>query len=167
MSSEGTSERVIKAVTTRILLATAASFPFVLWYAHRNENAGVALQHGPLQATRLYTGADGQTHSDEIQVKLSPLAGAPATIEQSEPVTVSRSYLARAAPGTFQSWHNSAARRYMITIHGRAEIGIAGGQKVIVEPGTVCLTEDLAGQGHTFRVLGSDEWVALFVDLPN
>jgi hypothetical protein len=155
----------MKPIATRIIVAAVASFPFVLWYGHRNQFATLVQQSGPLQATRLYTGADGQTHAEAVPVKLSPLAGAPATIEQSEPVAVTRSYLVRAAPGTVETWRNPSARRYMIVISGRAELGIADGQTVIVEPGKICLAEDLTGQGHTFRVLGSNEWVALFVDL--
>jgi hypothetical protein len=27
------------------------------------------------------------------------------------------------------------------------------------------LAEDLTGKGHTFRVLGESDWVALFVDM--
>ncbi|HEY1903898.1 MAG TPA: hypothetical protein VGG56_15805 [Terracidiphilus sp.] len=154
----------MKSIVSRILLAFVTCSLVVLWYGHRGRNVVTAQQHGPLKATRLYTGGDGLTHWDEVDVKFSPVPGAPATIEQSTPVRVTRSYVVRAAPGTVESWHNTDARRYMIAISGRAEFGIAGGQKVFVEPGRVCLAEDLTGQGHTFRVLGSDEWVALFVD---
>jgi hypothetical protein len=154
----------LKSIASRALLAFVACSLMVLWYGHRDRSVVTAQQHGPLKATRLYTGADGLTHWDEIDVKLSPVPGAPATIEQSAPVRVTRSYVVRAAPGTFESWHNADARRYVITISGRAEIGIAGGQKVFAEPGKICMAEDLTGQGHTFRVLGPDEWVALFVD---
>ena len=53
----------------------------------------------------------------------------------------------------------------MITISGRSEIEVAGGQKLIARPGQVVLAEDLTGKGHTFRVLGESDWVALFVDM--
>jgi hypothetical protein len=70
----------------------------------------------------------------------------------------------RLAPGFFQDWHNADKRRYVIPISGRAEIETAGGQKVLLEPGQIGLAEDLTGKGHTFRVVGADDWVALFVD---
>jgi hypothetical protein len=53
----------------------------------------------------------------------------------------------------------------VITISGRSEIEVAGGQKLIARPGQVVLAEDLTGKGHTFRVLGESDWVALFVDM--
>jgi hypothetical protein len=127
--------------------------------------AGAEQQAPPLRVTRIFTGADGQTHFDQVDVKLSGVPGAPATIEKSAPVRVTRSYVVRVAAGAVQGWHTADARRYLVAISGRAELEIAGGQKVFIEPGRICLDEDLTGKGHTFRVLGREDWVALFVDV--
>jgi hypothetical protein len=154
----------MKSTVSRVILSVVSSSFIFMCCAHQDAVV-VAQQHPPLKATRLYTGSDGLTHFDSVDVWFSPVAGAPASIEQSEPVKVTRSYVVRAAPGTFESWHNSSERRYEITVRGQAEIEIAGGQKIFAEPGRICLAEDLTGKGHTFRVLGSDDWVALFVDL--
>jgi hypothetical protein len=37
-------------------------------------------------------------------------------------------------------------------------------EPVFIEPGRICLDEDLTGKGHTFRGLGREDWVALFLD---
>jgi len=113
---------------------------------------------------RLYT-ADGLSHFERINVKFTPVAGEPNTVEQSDPLITGKSYLVRCKPGFFSDWHNADVRRYVITISGRAEIEVAGGKKFVVEPGEVVLAEDLTGKGHTFRVLGDSEWVAMFVDI--
>jgi quercetin dioxygenase-like cupin family protein len=76
-----------------------------------------------------------------------------------------KSYVVRIAPGFFEDWHNADVRRYVITIRGRSEVEVAGGQKLIAQPGQVVLAEDLTGKGHTFRILGDSDWVALFVDM--
>jgi hypothetical protein len=56
------------------------------------------------------------------------------------------------------------ARRYVITLSGRGEIELAGGQKIMLEPGHVLLAEDLTGKGHIARALTAD-WTAMFVQL--
>jgi hypothetical protein len=126
-----------------------------------------AQQHTATAVTHLYTGADGQSHVEQLTVKFSPVPGAPVPEEESEHAKTATSYLVRLAPGFFQSWHNADKRRYVVTISGKAEIEVAGSQKFILGPGQIALAEDLTGKGHTFRVEGSQDWVALFVDLAN
>lgn len=127
----------------------------------------MAQEHTALTVTRLYTGQDGQSHFERLPLKFSPRAGHSKSIEQSEISVAIKSYIVRAAPGYFESWHNADVRRYVIPISGRAEIEIADGQKFAVAPGTILLAEDLTGKGHIFRVVGDVEWVALFLDLGN
>jgi hypothetical protein len=112
----------------------------------------------------MYTGADGQSHVEKVSVKLSAVHGNAMTVEQSEPVKVSSSYVVRAAPGMTEDWHNADARRYVIPISGKAEVEVANGEKFLVEPGGIYLAEDVTGKGHKFRVLGDEDWVALFVN---
>jgi hypothetical protein len=155
----------MKLMASRVMLAMIAGSLLMPAIALRGQDAAGTQQQGPpLRVTRIFTGADGQTHFDQVDVKFAAVPGAPATIEKSTPVRVTRAYAVRAAAGSVQGWHTSDARRYMIAISGRAELEIAGGQKVFIEPGRICLDEDLTGKGHTFRVLGSEDWVALFVD---
>ncbi len=118
----------------------------------------------PITVARLYTGADGQTHVERVELKFDPVAGAPATLEESEHVKAATTYVVRVAPGFNESWHNPDKRRYLLPISGQAEIEVAGGQKITIGPGQLALAEDLTGKGHTFRVVGTEDWVALFVD---
>jgi hypothetical protein len=63
-----------------------------------------------------------------------------------------------------EDWHCAHARRYVITLTGRGEAEIGGGQKVPMEPGSVVLFEDMTGKGHISRALTAD-WTAVFVQL--
>lgn len=130
-----------------------------------------AQQNAPVMATRLYTGPDGLTHIDEIELNLTaapgftPEAGSKGITELSEPVHAAKAFVARASPGFFEDWHNADVRRYVVTLSGRAEIDASDGQKTYGEPGRILLAEDLKGKGHTVRIVSKDPWVALFVDL--
>jgi hypothetical protein len=155
----------VKSIPSRVAMATVVISTILTWYARPGQGQRVAAtqQHTPLEATRIYTGSDGLTHVEQVSVKFPPDATAQKAVAHSEPVKVTSSYIVRAAPGAFEDWHNADARRYVIPISGRAEIEIAGGQKIAIDPGRIFIAEDLTGKGHTFRVVGRDEWVALFV----
>jgi hypothetical protein len=152
----------MKTIASVVLMALAV--PLFGWHAYHNQIVVAAQDRAAVKATRLYTGGDGLSHVEQVDVRFFPVAGAPVTIEESEHLKTTKSYVVRAAPGFFDDWHNADVRRYVVTISGRAELEIAGGEKISVEPGRICLAEDLTGKGHTFRVVGRNDWVALFVD---
>jgi hypothetical protein len=79
----------------------------------------LAQEHAPVKVTRLYTGEDGLSHFEQVSVKFSAVPDAPNTVEESEPVSMKKSYVVRIAPGFFEGWHNADVRRYVITISGR------------------------------------------------
>jgi quercetin dioxygenase-like cupin family protein len=68
------------------------------------------------------------------------------------------------APGMFEPWHNADRKRYIVVISGEAEVTTTSGEKAKIVPGQVYLAKDLTGKGHSFRVVGNQEWVALFVN---
>lgn len=127
-----------------------------LLLAH-TETLLMAQEHAPLTIIRVYTGADGLSHFERVPVKFSPASDTSKGVEQSEPWNTSKSYAVRCAPGYFSDWHNADVRRYVVTIRGRAEVEVAGGQKFVAEPGQVVLADDLTGKGHTFRVVGETD----------
>jgi quercetin dioxygenase-like cupin family protein len=61
-----------------------------------------------------------------------------------------------APPGYVLSWHCAPRRQYTITLAGAAEIEVGDGTVRRVGPGDVLLAEDLTGQGHITRVVGSE-----------
>ena len=123
------------------------------------QNSAPASANPPMMATRLYTGADGQSHLDQVPI---PFHGGPA--EESAAVRMSDAYVVRAAPGMFENWHHADKKRYIVVVSGEAEVTTTGGEKARIVPGRLYIAEDLTGKGHTFRVLGNREWVAIFVN---
>ena len=115
----------------------------------------------PFTITRLYTGPDGQTHVEEIEVKLT---GNPLN-EVSEMLKVTGAEINRAPAGRVNDWHHAPRRQYVITLSGRGEIEISGGKKISLEPGHIELAEDLTGKGHITRVVGSEDRVTIQLPL--
>jgi quercetin dioxygenase-like cupin family protein len=123
-----------------------------------------AQQHQPMTITRLYTGSDGQTHEENMEVKFSPTTLYPKA-EASEAVKVSEAQFFRLPKGEVQNWHKPAHRQYVVTLSGRGEVEIAGGQKILLSPGRVLLLENVTGKGHITRSTGSEDLTFFIVPL--
>lgn len=111
-----------------------------------------------VRATRLFSGPDGQTHAEEVNI--SQLATAQPEILK--PASVR---FATRGPGTSDDWHTAPQRQYLITLKGHAEIEIGGGQIVHATTGSVLLIEDMTGKGHRAKVTNESEWHVMFVPL--
>lgn len=124
-----------------------------------------AQRRAPVSVTRLYTGADGQTHAEEItDVKLIPDA-ARSGLEASDVIKVTGLQFARTSPGWVRNWHVAERHQYIVTLTGRGEIELAGGRKISLEPGSVILAEDSTGKGHISRTIGTEDRIALNIEL--
>ena len=106
---------------------------------------------------RLYTGDDGQSHLEELDPGSHPeLTSMQATTGIQFRVS---------EPGRFSDWHNAPRRQYVINLSGEVEIGLADGSLHRFGPGHVTLAEDLTGQGHTTRVVGTQPRVSATIPL--
>ena len=95
---------------------------------------------------RLYTGDDGQSHIEELDLASHPEL---EELHQAEGIVFRQS-----EAGRFSDWHNAPRRQYVITLSGEVEIGLGDGSVHRFGPGHVTLAEDLTGQGHTTRSVG-------------
>jgi hypothetical protein len=120
---------------------------------------GVALaqSHKPVFMTRLFTGPDNLTHSEEVPIDF------PRGVSKLLPITSGELHLA--APGNVIDWHRAPRRQYVITLTGHAELEVAGGKKIAVGPGHVDLVEDTTGKGHITKVTGTEERITLQLPL--
>ena len=107
--------------------------------------------------TRIYTGADGLSHSEEVEMKLTDTG-----ISEMKATSVQFS---RRPPGPASDWHVGPRRQFVINLSGRAEIEVAGGKKVAVGPGHINLIEDTTGKGHITHNLGPDDRIVVTIPL--
>jgi hypothetical protein len=147
---------------SRWLLSFALVGCFSLgWGAH----VLTAQRRAHIKITRLYTGADGETHAEEIaEGKLTPDT-ARSGLEASDTIKVTGLQFAHTFPGWTRDWHTAERHQYIVNLSGRGEIELAGGRKIALVPGSIVLAEDSTGKGHISRTVGTEERVALNIQL--
>ncbi len=106
---------------------------------------------------RLYTGHDGQSHIETID-----LAQTPAWKTGLDTTRISFS---SSPVGNFIDWHPAPRRQFVIILSGQLEIGLGDGSKHIFGPGDARLVEDTTGKGHTTAVHGNQPCVTSTVPL--
>jgi len=130
----------------------------LVWGAPTHQDIVGAQAPKTITMTRIYTGTDGQSHAEEVDMRLT---SGTAT----EMFKASGVQFRRTPPGTFSDWHVGPRRQFVITLSGRGEIEVAGGRKVMLEPGRIELIEDTTGKGHTTRTVGSEDRVSIAIPL--
>ena len=106
---------------------------------------------------RVYTGADGQSHIAEEPLTLQSFVDSEGAYGEGTPLQGATGITFRLAPpGYILSWHCAPRRQYTITLSGAAEVEVGDGTVARVGPGDVLLAEDLTGQGHITRVVGTE-----------
>lgn len=103
-----------------------------------------------MQFVRMYTGPDGESHFEELDVGLSPSQESQRTdMKRAEGIQ----FLYQ-PPGFKLDMHPAPRRQYVITLQGETQIILGDGTSRIFGPGDVLLAEDLTGQGHITRTVG-------------
>ena len=126
---------------SRLLTGIALVVAFYLgWSVRADRDVASAQTRKPIMMTRIYTGPDGLSHSEQIEMKLTPTGTSAMKATGVE-------FSSRpAAPAG--DWHTGPRRQFVITLSGRAELEVAGGKKVPIGPGNINLIEDTTGKGH-------------------
>src|SRR5262245_1659127 len=148
----------------RFWLAGAALLGFVV-LMHPSENAqsaaaAAAQNSKPVKIHRFFTGPDGLTHAEEIEVKFEGGGDGNSLYKF---LSNSGAVLRRSRPGRVNDWHTASRRQYIITVSGHAELVLSGGQTLKVGPGDIELAEDTTGKGHITRTVGTEDRVSIAI----
>lgn len=115
---------------------------------------------------RVYSGADGQSHLEEVPLALKPFTDVEGAHGETTALQPTAGIAFRVAPpGYVLDWHCAPRRQYSISLSGTAEIEVGDGTVARVGPGDVVLAEDLTGRGHLTRVVGDQPRVYAIVPL--
>ena len=115
-----------------------------------------------MQITRVYTGSDGQSHFEKIEIPLQASRyGSLSELFEAEGV------IFRETPaGGELDFHNAPRRQFVVTLSGEVEIECGDGSKRRLGPGEILLADDTTGQGHITREIQAPRR-SLFIPLPD
>jgi hypothetical protein len=137
--------------TTRFLVCGAFVVGFGLGWAVNIDRGAVVAQapHKPFMMQRVYTGTDGLSHVENIELNaqsvLEKVTGARVSVSQ---------------PGSFSDYHVGPERRYIINLTGGGQLQVAEG-KVDLPAGSIEFIDDLTGKGHTTANVGKEPRVSI------
>jgi hypothetical protein len=115
-----------------------------------------------MKITRLYTGDDGESHFEDVEVPLSERAGLGRISELRSATGV----LFRETDTDYLlDWHNAPRRQFILNLEGQVEIELGDGTKRRFGPGDVLLAEDTTGRGHISRAVDGSPRRMIFVTL--
>ena len=114
-----------------------------------------------MQITRVYTGDDGESHIETIEVAqsesrygaLSEMFDAEGVIFRTTPV------------GGELEFHNAPRRQFVVTLSGTVEIEVGDGTRLRLHGGDILLADDVSGRGHITRDIEGPRQ-SLFIPLP-
>jgi len=110
-----------------------------------------------MKTFRLYTGPDGQSHVERVDLASTP--------EWTKGLGATQISFRTWPRGEFLDWHPAPRRQFVIVLSGQLEIGLGDGSKHVFGAGDARLVEDTKGQGHTTRVLGTEPCLTATIPL--
>ena len=115
-----------------------------------------------MKIVRVYTGDDGESHFEDVDVDLTP-EGLVGALSPLQPATGIRF---RETGGDYDyDWHQAPRRQYVINLTGGVEIEVGDGSTRRLMAGDVLLAEDVTGRGHRSRAIGNAPRLSVFVTL--
>jgi quercetin dioxygenase-like cupin family protein len=103
-----------------------------------------------MQYVRIYTGSDGETHFEDLEIELKEVNFAPPAppVQLSEPTAAKQWMFFAIPPGWVGDWHPAPMRQIFFYLIGEVEIEVGDGETRRFGPGDVALVEDTTGKGH-------------------
>jgi hypothetical protein len=115
-----------------------------------------------MRVVRLYTGADNQSHFEDIDV---PMKDAGKVGFLSERIAVTSLVFRRTGGDYDYDFHTAPRRQYVVNLEGEVEIEVGDGSKRVLRSGDILLAEDTTGQGHISRAVAGRPRRSLFIAL--
>ncbi|MCP5056524.1 MAG: hypothetical protein GY937_07315 [bacterium] len=115
-----------------------------------------------MKITRIYSGDDGESHFEDVDVPLDDhgAIGAISTLKEATGIVF------RETEGDYDlGFHTAPRRQYVINLDAAVEIEIGDGTKRVLGAGEILLAEDLTGRGHKSRSVDGRRRRSLFVTL--
>ena len=123
---------------------------------------------------RLYTGSDGESHLEELDMgfaptDMSPLGGFSPAVARAPvhiiPEKVKGVILGSQTEENLEGYHAVRQRHYIAFLEGRAEMETSDGEKRIFGPGDWLEENDRGSKGHRWKLLEKPwRWCAIMLE---
>ena len=115
-----------------------------------------------MKILRIYTGADSQSHFEDLQVPLKDGGKIGFMSERMKATGI----VFRETSGDYNyDFHTAPRRQYVVNLEGEVEIEVGDGTRRVLRSGDVLLAEDTTGQGHISRAVKGKSRKSLFITL--
>jgi Cupin domain len=117
---------------------------------------------------RLYADASGQTHFADVDIELHEAAYAPPAppFFVSEPSPATAVAWTTIPKGWSSGWHPTPRLQWWFQLVGEVEVSTGDGETRRLGPGSIVRLEDVGSRGHTTRVVGDEDVVAVYAHIP-
>lgn len=116
-----------------------------------------------MRVTRIYTGSDGESHFEDVEVALEDHG---AIGRLSELVPGQGVIFRETLPDYNYTWHNAPQRQYVVMLSGGGvEIEVGDGTVRRFRAGDILLAEDTTGRGHISRATDDRPRISLLLPL--
>ena len=115
-----------------------------------------------MKIVRIYTGADGESHFEDVAVALSD----DGHLGRMSKLVPARGVIFREVGGDYAlDFHNAPRRQYVVNLTGSVELVVGDGTRRVLGPGDVLLAEDTTGRGHKSLAVRGEPRTCLFIPL--
>jgi hypothetical protein len=115
-----------------------------------------------MRITRVYTGEDGESHFENIDLPLQDQGDIGRFSERFNATSI----VFRETDADYDlGFHNAPRRQFVINLDASVELEVGDGTKRLIGPGEVLLAEDTTGRGHISRAVGGRKRRSIFVTL--
>lgn len=115
-----------------------------------------------MKVTRLYTGPDGESHFEDIDIPLRDMGGVD---RRSELMAATGILFRETGAGYNLDYHRAPRRQFIIMLEGKVEIVVGDGTERQFGPGEILLAEDTTGRGHISRAVDNQPRTSIWVTL--
>ena len=150
----------MKSMRTQGAVLTLVFVLLGVWRGGTDADVAIAQERKPVVVTRIFTGPDGLSHAEDIELTLNARGVADVL-----KATGAEFSVRPPSDPNATAWHTGPSRQLVITLSGSSEVEVAGGVHVSAGPGHINLIEDTTGKGHITRNFGPGDRIALTITL--
>jgi len=116
---------------------------------------------------RIFSDEEEETHFEDVEIQQQFVEFAPPAppVLLSQFISAKRFAFFTFPQGWQGGWHPTPAKQFFFLLSGNLEGTVSDGERRVIGPGSIVLLEDTTGKGHMSGVVGSEDVVAIVVQL--